>query len=183
MEMERCSNIDEVFDTYSETQKQLWDRWMRIAWRFEVSSTPENAWWAIPYRVLSPPKHSPSGDMSVEEAWIQMWQESVRRREGVFGALIEWNRRILDQQAKANAEFLKAWSEAMHRVGGDAVDAPLVQEFRELNDAIKHAIIRPFDRTSETEPIRSENGGAGAVRRSGAARVDRSEVRRQPYTE
>ncbi len=183
MEKETCSNIDDVFDTYAETQKQLWDRWMRIAWRFEVSSTPENAWWAIPYRVLGSPKHVPPGDMSVEKAWVQMWQESVRQREGVFGALIEWNRRILDQQAKANAEFLKVWSEAIHRVGGDSLDASLVQELRELNAAIEHAIRPPFEGTAQTDAIRPENGGARVARRAGATRVDRSEIRRQTYTE
>jgi len=151
--MDRNIQANELHEAYVKAQKLLWDRWMEIAQQFEIASAPESAWWSLEFRVLDEQAQEVKPISNVDKAWLQLWCDGLDQRQGVIAAMIEWNRRIIEHQVKANQAFLTAWSETVRSFGEDSWDKPTEEAFEALQDAITRAL----EMSLELSPIQSTN--------------------------
>lgn len=141
---------DELFDAYVKVQKELWNRWMEIARRFEIATAPETAWWSYQFRVLDESAQNDQDADQSNQAWLQLWKDSLNHGNGVLAAMVEWNRRIIEHRDEANKQFLAAWKEAVRKVNKEKWDKSTRQSFQALQKAVEQAITTPSEPSAQT---------------------------------
>jgi hypothetical protein len=135
---------DELIQAYADAQQRLWKRWMDIASRFEMLSSPENAWWSSSFKLLDAQVQEAQAAVqdadNIHQAWLNLWKDSLRNDQGIIAGMIEWNRRLLEQQAEANRRFLNAWAEITRDFQGEQWDAQTRGVFEELETVLQQAL-------------------------------------------
>jgi len=135
---------DELIQAYADAQQRLWKRWMDIASRFEMLSSPENAWWSSSFKFLDTQVQEARAAVqdadNIHQAWLDLWKDSLKKDQGIVAGMIEWNRRLLEQQAEANRRFLHAWAEVTRDFQGDQWDSQTQQVFEELETVLHQSL-------------------------------------------
>ncbi len=100
-------------EAYLDAQDALWAQWRETIQQMETLGSPECAWWSFPYRATQDMTPAVQAGASPPEFWLALWCDAFIHRQGALAAMVEWNRRVRETQARINREFLEAWTQAV----------------------------------------------------------------------
>lgn len=145
---------NEVLDTYTGTQNQLWNQWLESIRQFEAM-TPLTMGWE-PSRSLQLLNDQMQSAIDTHRAWAQVWTEELDHGNGIALAMMTWNHQFVERQAESGRELLDSWLSVFQTCDPfrGMAQVPNQQSVEALQEAINKTMAIPF---ALTAPITHKN--------------------------
>ncbi len=138
----------EVFETWTESQKRLWEGLSTVMPAFRKPQGME-AWQETYMRNLSAWEKSVQDAMAFQATWMKQWAGRVIREKGTPEAMADWNRQaqeVMDYWLETQNKLWEGWFELLRSGEGRAAPKP-------ASTAGETGVVAP-------EPVRKESAPA-----------------------
>lgn len=139
---------NEVLDTYTRTQNQLWNQWLESVRQLEAITPLAMGW--EPSRSLQLLNGQMQSAIDTNKAWAQVWIEGLDHGNGLAIAMVTWNHQLVERHTEVRKELLDTWLSVLrtfdpfHGMG----QIPTRQSVEALQDAINKTMAIPFQLTA-----------------------------------
>lgn len=160
---------NEVLDTYTGTQNQLWNQWLESVRQFEAM-TPLTMGWE-PSRSLQLLNDQMQSAIDTHRAWAQVWTEGLDHGNGIALAMMTWNQQFVERQTKSSRELQDSWLSVFRTFDplfGWMEQVPTRQSVEVLQEAIHRTLAIPF---ALTTPMIQEDEKTVSSAKSGTKSV------------
>jgi polyhydroxyalkanoate synthesis regulator protein len=95
---------DEMLKFVTQTQREMWDTWMKAATK-AVPTSPTEAW----DQAIATWRDAVSRSMNAQNEWMQLWADSIRSTNGVPSEAATWTDQMVSTMKTWNANQTRFW--------------------------------------------------------------------------
>ena len=117
--MEWMKQAEEIFKTWTETQKAMWDDWMKTTQSFGKTRATDS--WK---RTVDAWEESVKKSLQLQMEWSKVWAESFTSVKGTPKELQEWARQgqeIMSRWAETQMQLWTAWFDMVKKLDPTAL--------------------------------------------------------------
>jgi hypothetical protein len=124
--MDWTKQTEEVVKSWTETQKKMWDNWLKTVQQGPEQFQVANVW----QKTLETWEETVKNTMSAQAEWMKMWTDGFDQQQGIPEEAIQWVKQaqtMNKQWADIQQQMWQSWFELVKKVDpakmSDSLDA------------------------------------------------------------
>ena len=113
--MDWTKQTEEVVKSWTETQRKMWDNWLKTVQQGPEQFQVANVW----QKTLETWEETVKNTMSAQAEWMQMWADSFDQQQGIPKEVTQWVKQaqtMNNQWADIQQQMWQSWFELVKKV-------------------------------------------------------------------
>src|SRR5262245_56505225 len=145
--IEWTKQTEEMFTTWTDTQKKMWDEWIKATQSFGKSQATD-AW----KRTVETWEESLKKNLHLQQEWARLWAESFNNVKGTpkeFHELARHGQEMMSRWSETQIQLWTAWFEIVKKLDPNALSGSWEKESEKVLHIWQESLKKALDAQTE----------------------------------